>query len=79
VTVPHFLAAPHLVATTDLVLTVAERAARIFERLLPLEILTPPLELPRTRVSMIWHQRQDADPAHRWLREWLSATSRSGN
>ena len=69
VTVPHFLAAPHLVAKTDLVLTVAERAARVFVRSLPLAIVSPPLDLPRTRISMIWHRDHEGDAAHAFLRE----------
>lgn len=28
-----------------------------------------PLEVPALTVSMLWHPRMDADPAHRWLRE----------
>lgn len=27
-----------------------------------------PFEMPEFTVSMLWHPRQDADPAHRWLR-----------
>ncbi|MBX7197219.1 MAG: LysR family transcriptional regulator [Sandaracinaceae bacterium] len=27
-----------------------------------------PFETPQLTVSMLWHQRLDADPAHRWLR-----------
>jgi DNA-binding transcriptional LysR family regulator len=27
-----------------------------------------PVSLPEFTVSMLWHPRQDADPAHRWLR-----------
>lgn len=28
-----------------------------------------PVEVPALTVSMLWHPRMDADPAHRWLRE----------
>lgn len=28
-----------------------------------------PVEAPALTVSMLWHPRMDADPAHRWLRE----------
>ncbi|AYD44271.1 LysR family transcriptional regulator [Yersinia rochesterensis] len=28
-----------------------------------------PINLPTIRVSMLWHPRMDADPAHRWLRK----------
>lgn len=80
VAVPHFLAAPHLVAQSDLVLTVAERMARLFARTLPLRILEPPLELPAVRLSMVWHDRHEADAAHRWLRERLvEAAGRHGH
>jgi DNA-binding transcriptional LysR family regulator len=71
VAVPHFLAASHLVAQTDLVLTVAERIARFFAETLPIRVLAAPFELPRIRLSMIWHDRNDASAAHRWLRERL--------
>ena len=28
-----------------------------------------PFATPEIAVSMLWHPRRDADPAHRWLRE----------
>ncbi|CUJ37120.1 LysR family transcriptional regulator [Achromobacter xylosoxidans] len=28
-----------------------------------------PVEVPALTISMLWHPRMDADPAHRWLRE----------
>ncbi|MNT79044.1 hypothetical protein D3C72_2183420 [compost metagenome] len=27
-----------------------------------------PLRMPDLTVSLMWHPRMDADPAHRWLR-----------
>ena len=27
-----------------------------------------PIALPDFTISMLWHPRMDADPAHRWLR-----------
>ncbi|WKL26543.1 hypothetical protein Q1M63_18445 [Sinorhizobium meliloti] len=27
-----------------------------------------PFSLPQITVSLLWHPRLDADPAHRWLR-----------
>lgn len=32
-----------------------------------------PFELGRVHVTMMWHMRTDADPAHRWLREHVAA------
>jgi DNA-binding transcriptional LysR family regulator len=68
VAVPHFLAAPHIVAETDLVLTVAERIAASFAGVLPLRILELPFELPVLRGCMFWHERHQGDPAHAWFR-----------
>lgn len=68
VTAPSFLAAPYHVARTDLVLTLAERVARVVAAGLPLHVLPHPLALTPFTTSMIWHERLDNDPAHIWLR-----------
>ncbi|CUI27437.1 Nodulation protein D 2 [Achromobacter xylosoxidans] len=34
-----------------------------------------PVEVPALTVSMLWHPRMDADPAHRWLRECVRQVS----
>jgi len=67
-TVPHFLVAPLVVAASDLVLTVAERIARTFAAMAPLEILEPPLPLRGFSMWQVWHERRRNDPAHAWLR-----------
>jgi DNA-binding transcriptional LysR family regulator len=74
-TTPHFVVAPHAIAGTDLVLTLAERVATLFADQLPLRVLEPPLRLPKIRLAMIWQQGYDTDPAHRWLRERLEAVA----
>lgn len=55
-----------LVRATDLVATVPERhteGLRARARTFPL-----PFEVPGITVSLLWHPRLGADPAHRWLR-----------
>ena len=66
--VPHFAVAPLVVARSDLVLTVPHHVARTFVDLLPLRIVPPPLDLPGFDVVQLWHERQQQDPAHVWLR-----------
>ena len=68
VQVPHWLVAPHVVARTDLVLTVAERLAKRYAAMLPLEIVPLPLELPAMTCWQRWHERSHRDAAHGWLR-----------
>lgn len=68
-TVPHFLVAPFLVARSDAVVTLSERLAQRLAPVLDLAMLEPPVTLPHYTLAMVWHERQDADPAHRWLRD----------
>jgi DNA-binding transcriptional LysR family regulator len=74
VMVPHFLIAPHLVATSDLLLTMAARVARVLEKPLNLVLKPVPFEVhttPSFTMACVWHERMQNDPAHRWFRELL--------
>lgn len=71
----HFLVAPHVIASTDLIATVGERIARAFERMLGLAVLALPLEVPPLALSQFWHERQQHDPALLWLRGELRAAT----
>lgn len=66
-TVPHFLVAPHVIATTDLVWTAPARIARAFAHL-PLTLREPPVRTEGFALAMRWHVRLDRDPGLRWLR-----------
>jgi len=74
--VRHFMAAPLVVARTDLVLTGPSMLIRYFAEHHPLQVLAPPIALPTYPEEMYWHERFDADPAHRWLRELLRRITR---
>ena len=70
--VPYFLTALELTATTDYVLVVSERLARPRAEALGLRLVEPPMPLRPYALSLVWHPRFDADPAHRFLREVFS-------
>lgn len=70
----YFLAAPLVVARSDLVVTAPRALAGGFVGMAPLRVFPPPIELPRFTTHMVWHERAEADPAHRWLREAVVAT-----
>lgn len=66
-----FAAALALVRASDLVACVHERHTGVlYAGLHPLEL---PLPLAPFSVSLLWHPRLDADPAHRWLRACVRA------
>lgn len=64
-----FATALALARSTDLVATVPEtHTARLREGMHSFAL---PVSVPELTVAMLWHPRQDADPAHRWLRACL--------
>jgi DNA-binding transcriptional LysR family regulator len=75
--VPSFLAAPAIVASSDLIVTMPVRPAKRLASAFDLRLLEPPIALPRFTVSAYWHDRVQEDPAHVWLREQLVAVSRT--
>jgi LysR family transcriptional regulator, transcriptional activator of nodD3 and syrA len=75
--VPHFLAAPLVIAESDAIITLPEHVARAVAAQHGLVIKKPPLPLPRFSFSQFWHTRNDGDAAHQWLRELVYAVARS--
>jgi DNA-binding transcriptional LysR family regulator len=67
--VPHFTVVPMVLARTDLILTLPARVARVYERQGNFKALTPPLPMPPAEVAVHWHERFEADPGNRWLRQ----------
>jgi DNA-binding transcriptional LysR family regulator len=67
--VPHFTVVPMVLERTDLILTLPARVARVYERRGNVRSLTPPVPIPQAEVAVHWHERFDADPGNRWLRE----------
>lgn len=72
VSVPHFLAAPFVVAGSDLIMVMPERVARHYAATLPLRVLDPPLRIDGFPVSLVWHERSEHDAGVVWLRGVLT-------
>ena len=75
--VRYFMAAPLIVARSDLLLTGPSMLIRYFAELVPLQVLRPPIDLPTYPEEAYWHQRFDEDPAHTWLRNLVKKTARN--
>ncbi|HVL37735.1 MAG TPA: LysR family transcriptional regulator [Burkholderiales bacterium] len=67
--VPHFTVVPMVLERTDLILTLPARVARVYERSGSFKSLPPPVPMPAAEVAVHWHERFEADPGNRWLRE----------
>jgi DNA-binding transcriptional LysR family regulator len=66
-----FAAALALARASDLIASVPERHTGILRA--GMHSFPLPFALPEITVSLLWHPRLDADPAHRWLRGLLRA------
>ena len=73
--VRYFMAAPLVVARTDLIMTGPSMLIRYFAELVPLQVLDPPIALPTYPEEAYWHERFDQDPAHGWLRRLVKKTA----
>ncbi|CAM05846.1 LysR family transcriptional regulator [Saccharopolyspora erythraea NRRL 2338] len=71
VVLPSHTAAMFLARDTDLVCLTPAISGNGTAEALGLHTFEVPLELPPVEVGMAWHPRNDADPAHRWLRDHI--------
>jgi DNA-binding transcriptional LysR family regulator len=69
VTVPTFHQAVELVAQSDLIATLPDRALRVSPR--PVHTCAAPLPLPALDALIVWHPRYTTDARHRFVRELL--------
>ncbi len=69
--VNHYMAIVPLLKNSNLISVVPSLAVEqaLFNR--EIAVFEPPLELPPTPVSMLWHKRQDNDAGLTWLRKHL--------
>ena len=77
VTLPHVLAVPAMIASTDLVVTVATRIADRFATDYNLKAFVPPISLDGFDVAMAWQPRMTDDRAIQWLRNELVAVAQT--
>jgi LysR family transcriptional regulator, nod-box dependent transcriptional activator len=71
ITVPSLLHLPLVLHGTRLVATMPERVAQMFASTLPIKTFPLPFETPPLHEILLWHKRNDSDPAHIWLRDLL--------
>lgn len=78
VTLPHFLAAPAVVARTDYVMTIARSVALRLAPIYKLQVFAPPLSLDGFEVAMAWHPRGIGDAGVNWLIEQVRLCASGG-
>ena len=74
----NFLALPEIVKRTDLAAVMPQNIAREFSSAGEHAVLTPRLPQGRFTVALHWSKRFEADPAHRWARQLITALFSEG-
>jgi DNA-binding transcriptional LysR family regulator len=70
---PTFVMGPLLVRGTRLLTIVHRRVALELAPVADARILEMPFDLGTITQTLFWHPRMENDPAHRWLRDRISA------
>jgi DNA-binding transcriptional LysR family regulator len=71
VTAPSFAALLFMLPGTPLIATAQRRLALTLAPRLGLAVVECPIKVPKLQENLMWHERSDNDPAHRFLRELL--------
>jgi DNA-binding transcriptional LysR family regulator len=66
-TTPHPLASLFVVSQSDVITGTVERLAEAYRDVLGLCVLPAPEALPPVETHIVWHDRTNRSPAHRWL------------
>jgi DNA-binding transcriptional LysR family regulator len=70
--VPHFVALGHILASTDLVATVPERYVRESMAIFRLKYLPHPVPIPEFDVNLFWHAKFHKEPGNQWIRNLIA-------
>ena len=68
-TVPSLLHLPLVLPGTNMVATMPERVVQMFASTATVKTFPLPFEAPPLNEVLLWHKRNDSDPAHTWLRD----------
>lgn len=68
VQLPSVMAAPFIVANSNLLITLPRRAALQLNRAAPLKVYPAPFDTPRYTLKMFFHVRHSSTPGHDWIR-----------
>ena len=63
-----FISAALLAKHTDVVATLPMSIATVLAQDLGLQIVTPPIKLPKIEIFQYWHDRLHREPGTKWIR-----------
>jgi DNA-binding transcriptional LysR family regulator len=73
VRVPYFTTAAMIASRTDCIAGLPNRLARVLCKTMPIKTVPTTFPMPKMGVSLVWHERTDADPGGRFFRDLVVA------
>ncbi len=70
-TLPDFYGATSVCAHSDLIFTLPSKFVAHAQKLYPLVQLSLPIEFSSIAYVLLWHQRNNDEPGHKWVRETI--------
>lgn len=74
---PHYLVAPWVLASTDMLAALPERVARRFAEQFALQVVPVTVPHQQLKVVQLWHPWRQKDAAHVWLRGWVLSAAKT--
>ena len=71
-----FIGAAVLAKHTDAIATLPLSIATVLAQDLDLQIITPPIKLPKIEIFQYWHDRLHREPGKQWIRSVFKALFR---
>ena len=68
-----FIGAAIVAKQTDAVATLPLSVATVLAKDLDLQVITPPIKLPKIDIYQYWHDRLHRDPGNQWIRSIFKA------
>jgi DNA-binding transcriptional LysR family regulator len=72
--VPHFSVLPEIISSSDLLVTLPERVAKVYAQKNDLKTLDLPFTVPEFEVSLHWHEHSGDNTAQLWFCQFLKET-----
>lgn len=74
VRIPHFLAVGHIIADSDLIVTLPRRLGELLSQQHRIVLINPPLKIPQFPIYLYWHARNQNNPIHQWIRKMIQTS-----
>lgn len=68
----HYMSVPSIIEQSDLIVVLPRTVANLYSNIVNVQIIEPPVEIPRYDLKQFWHARFHQAPRSIWLRQLIA-------